>query len=517
MSLPQPEAVPTGCRTRLASVPKDEPGEANVSRRVQVLMSGVLFATTIAVVPAGSGAAQSRTPSRAVHRTAMAPGARAAILPGFLRDREVITALVLLEGASVTERVAAAADAGVSTSAAAKRAARQQVAAAQNPAASAVQANGVTVLMRLKDAVNALVVRGTRAQIRGLSSIRGVTAVQPSRLVERANWVSNEFTGVHRAWEDLGVTGAGQRIAIIDDGIDYTHADFGGSGDPDDYDTNDRTVLESGTFPTAKVIAGYDFVGDDYDAASDDPALTVPVPDIDPLACGEHGTHVAGTAAGYGVNTDGTTYSGAYTAAATSALKVFPGAAPLASLMAYKIFGCDGSVDDAIIVAAIDRAVVDGATVINMSLGADYGTAESVESKAIDNAVRAGVVVVVSAGNAGPNPYLVGGPSTANRALSVAALDTVETYPGATMTFNATTLDGQNSNRSGALPVTADAVVLDDGEGGISLGCDPADYVGTSGKIVVVLRGDCGRVEKLEYSRASPSRSSVSTATTLPA
>ena len=45
---------------------------------------------------------------------------------------------------------------------------------------------------------------------------------------------------------------------------------------------------------------------------------TVPHPDPDPLDCGGHGSHTAGTAAGYGVLSNGTTYTGAYNPAAIS-------------------------------------------------------------------------------------------------------------------------------------------------------------------------------------------------------
>ena len=89
------------------------------------------------------------------------------------------------------------------------------------------------------------------------------------------------------------MTGDGVTIAVIDTGIDYTHADFGGSGNPADYAANDPTVIESGTFPTAKVIAGYDFAGNNYDADGK-AGSTTPAPDPDPLDCADHGSHVVG-------------------------------------------------------------------------------------------------------------------------------------------------------------------------------------------------------------------------------
>jgi minor extracellular serine protease Vpr len=47
-----------------------------------------------------------------------------------------------------------------------------------------------------------------------------------------------------------GFTGKGIKVAVLDSGVDYTHAALGGSGDPADYAANDPTIIEPGTFPT---------------------------------------------------------------------------------------------------------------------------------------------------------------------------------------------------------------------------------------------------------------------------
>ena len=67
-----------------------------------------------------------------------------------------------------------------------------------------------------------------------------------------------------------------------------------------------------------------------------------------------------------------------------------------------------------------------------MSLGAPFGGEDSPTAVATQNAIDAGITVVVAAGNEGPGGYIVGSPSTVSGALSVAAIDGgFATFPGA--------------------------------------------------------------------------------------
>jgi subtilisin family serine protease len=219
-------------------------------------------------------------------------------------------------------------------------------------------------------------------------------------------------------------TGFGVKVAVIDSGIDYTHDDFVRDGDV--------------TFPTAKVVGGYDLVGDAY-APGEGGIAELPQPDSDPMDCsieegGGHGTHVAGTIAGFGIKSNGLTYgissSERYTSTLnTSTFKLAPGMAPLASLIAIRVFGCDGATELA--ADGIEKAVALGANVINLSLGSPYGIKGGAEQAAINAAEKAGVTVVIAAGNEGDQPFLVGSPSTEDGAISVAALDDRALYPGA--------------------------------------------------------------------------------------
>ena len=373
---------------------------------------------------------------------------------------------------------------------------RAMVLQSLSPVERAVVDLGGQVERRFADAVVGLSVSLPADRVLSLEQLPEVVAVSPVRLVRHANAQADDFTGASRAWQDLGVTGRGVKIAIIDTGIDYTHATFAGAGSADAYAGNDRTVIEPGTFPTKKVVAGYDFVGDDYDAYAADPARRIPHPDADPVGCGQHGTHVAGTAAGFGVTSSGATFTGPWTKKGIRGLSIGPGTAPEALLMAYQVFGCDGYVTSDIVAAAIDRAVADGADVINMSLGSDYGRSDSLDAIAADNAAKAGVVVVAAAGNSGPGAYLVGAPGSATRAISVAAMDARPTLPGGRILARGREVALLNANDA-PLPVSGVLKVMRDQSGRISLGCTPADFGNATGVIAVVARGVCARVAKV--------------------
>ena len=256
-------------------------------------------------------------------------------------------------------------------------------------------------------------------QLRAHADVKAVHAL-PIHYIENSS--SLPFIKAASAWAATsGNSGDGVRIAVIDTGVDYLHANFGGPGTAAAYTANNRAILEPGTFPTAKVVGGMDFAGDAYTGAN------APVPDPDPLDCNGHGSHVAGTATGFGVNANGTTFLGPWDGSVPfGSFTIGPGVAPRAQLYALKVFGCAGSTG--LTTQAINWAVdpngdgdpSDHVDVINMSLGSNFGTTNDASATASSNAVLAGVIVVTSAGNAGDTHYIVGSPSTSTRAISVA-------------------------------------------------------------------------------------------------
>jgi subtilisin family serine protease len=295
----------------------------------------------------------------------------------------------------------------------------------------AIVAAGGEITGRFVRLVNAIRVRIPESHLADLAAIPGVRRVQRAHLYKQQLETSVPWIGAPAAWAPAGgLTGTGIRIGIIDSGIDYLHADFGGSGKTNDFTANDSTKIEAGTFPTAKVVGGTDFVGDNYDASGEN-GSTTPVPDPDPLDTKEngHGSHVAGIASGLGVTKDGKTYKGPYNSAVDfTQFKIGPGVAPGAKLYALKIFGKDGSTDA--VVDALDWATdpnndgnfSDHLDVVNLSLGSGWGfdDATDTELEAVNSLAQLGCVMSISAGNDGNTHYILGSPGVAARAITVA-------------------------------------------------------------------------------------------------
>jgi len=278
------------------------------------------------------------------------------------------------------------------------------------------------VLYNVQTAYNGIAARIDASIVPELRENADVKAVHALPVHYIDNSSSVPFIQAAAAWAATsGNAGQGIKIGIIDTGIDYTHANFGGPGTVAAFTGNNSNIIEPGTFPTAKVVGGIDFAGDAYTGANS------PVPDPDPLDCNGHGSHVSGTAAGLGVNGDGTTFLGSYDGTTPfSSFLIGPGVAPRASLYALKVFGCTGSTG--LTTQAINWAVdpngdgdpSDHLDVINMSLGSNFGTSTDPSAQASTNASLAGVIVVAASGNAGDTHYITSSPGTSTRSISVA-------------------------------------------------------------------------------------------------
>ncbi len=305
---------------------------------------------------------------------------------------------------------------------------------------------GAIVVSRYQAALNGLLVHANAQQQREIARLPGVVSVVPAPELRIELDRSVPHIGATQVKDELGLTGKGAVIAIIDMGVDYMHASLGGPGTPEAYAANDPNQIEPGSFPTAKVIGGVDLAGPYY--APNCPAqlpegarcTTVPEPDDDPLdqiavngSAGQgHGSHVAGIAAGAGSMTPG------------GALGSPVGVAPDAKLVAIKIFGNPIGIANfqpstrlsydgldwllkhnlGLEVEGVPATDAEGNRlpihVLNMSVGGAWGGGMELYNQVIGRIVDSGVVAMFSAGNSGDVPYIVSSPGAAEMGLSVA-------------------------------------------------------------------------------------------------
>ena len=229
-----------------------------------------------------------------------------------------------------------------------------------------------------------------------LRDIAGVQAVYPMARIDMPATsqpspdlaTAIDMTGARTAQTELGLTGAGVRVAVMDTGIDWNHPDLGGCFGPG-----------------CRVAAGWDFVGDTFNA---DPSSAdynpTPAPDNDPDDCNGHGTHVSGIV---GANGE------------------VVGVAPDVTFHAYRVFGCEGSTTAEIMLAAMERALADGSDILNMSIGSAFQTwPQYPTAVGADLLVANGMIVIASIGNSGANGvYSAGAPGVGNEVIGVASFD----------------------------------------------------------------------------------------------
>jgi hypothetical protein len=278
----------------------------------------------------------------------------------------------------------------------------------------------VKVLGRTGKASNVVMLKVDAASLPALARDPMVTGIVPVKdytldLSETVGYVGAKTV------QALGFRGAGVDVAVLDSGIDYTHAALGGPGTLAAFqaaygtatDDTKNTTLD-GLFPTARVKGGYDFVGEAW--PFDDEA-----PDPDPIDSPDSGTDL-----GIAMGTDGG--HGTHVADIIGGTK---GVAPKANLYAVKVCSSvSTSCSGVALMQAMDWAMdpnadgylTDHVDIINLSLGSDYGTAYDDDlTLAVERATHyAGILTVASAGNGANKPYIVGTPSAAPSALSVA-------------------------------------------------------------------------------------------------
>ncbi len=305
-----------------------------------------------------------------------------------------------------------------------------------------------------------------------LLRLKGVKAMYPVQIIERPAQADATgsapdlalalgLTGADIAQNQLGLSGKGIKVGIVDTGIDIDHPAFGGNGTPG-----------GNAFPSARVVAGYDLVGDNYNS-SGTPEQQVPVPDENPDDCGGHGTHVAGIVGGNGGG--------------------IKGVAPAVQFGAYRVFGCAGTSSSDVIVEALERAYADGMQVINQSLGAARQWPQYPTAQASSRLTAKGVVMVASTGNNGPlgsSPdglWAAGAPGTGSLVIATASFDNAQ------RSFQvAGTPYGYNPASGSPLPPAEGSVVMAKTGTPVTVddGCSPIT-ADVAGKAVLIRRGTC--------------------------
>ena len=190
-----------------------------------------------------------------------------------------------------------------------------------------------------------------------------------------------------------GVTGTNVIVGIIDDGVDFRHLDFrkvdGSSRLLGLWDQ--RATGTAGTPPQSFTYGGLCTPTMLNNAINNSPATDCTQP-----STGNHGTHVAGIAAGNGQQTgNGQT---AYR---------FIGMAPQADILAANSIAGGIAAGNAVVDAIVWMKTVAKAAnkplVINLSLGSYFGSRDGTSNfeQALSNAGEAGVIIVAAAGNEG--------------------------------------------------------------------------------------------------------------------
>ncbi len=211
----------------------------------------------------------------------------------------------------------------------------------------------------------------------------------------------NSFGLVHaiEAWQHLGGgpnAGKGMMIAQIDTGIDITNPCFNDAG-----------------------FAPSPF-GRRYDNAANEALTNNKV--IVARAFGSDPTSPYSAADSVGHGTMGAAIEACDYNTPTPLGPKISGVAPGAYLMNYNVFADSGQASDTSVLSGLEAALLDGADVANMSLGDDFSSGDpslDFESQQVDLATKAGMTMVIAAGNAGPTDQSVSSPGSAPSAIAV--------------------------------------------------------------------------------------------------
>ena len=389
-------------------------------------------------------------------------------------------------------------------------AARARVESAQRQLRGELARRKIRVSGSTETLLNAVFVRVPRNRIAELRSLAGVRHVVRLPRFKRNLNVAVNLVNVPAAWSALSGgmanAGAGVKIAIIDSGIEDTHAAFHDASlqPPAGYPLGDTA------YTNGKIIV----------ARSYEPMFFLP-DDTTPQDRSGHGTALAMIAAG---ETN------------TGPLATITGVAPKAWLGNYKIFGTPGVNDTtsfAAVIQALEDAIADHMDIAVVAFGdlpldgpldtdpscatsgvpAAYQDDCDIPAQAVENAVALGMTVVVAAGNdaqsslQAPALNSINSPGTAPSAITVGAstnghiLYAAVTVNGSNVPSNLQTLDalvGDGVKLTGPLTATLQGVTEVDPTG---LACSVLPSGSLTGTIALIERGNCDFSTKINHAQ----------------
>lgn len=339
--------------------------------------------------------------------------------------------------------------------------------------------------------------QGQRSLIEELNKMDGIVAYEaPVFEVEPQMSTSTGVINAGESW-DLGYTGKGRLVAIIDTGIRPTHEAFSVAPEDPALDVSELQArinaagsnFNAGTsasqlYYSTKIPFRYDYVYQTYSANH---------------GASDHGTHVAGTAAGNNGSD-------------------FKGVAYDAQIVVMQVFSASGGASWANILPALEDCAYLGVDAANLSLGSACGFSSYYSedySVVFDTLAEAGVNVCTAAGNDGstrdsnaqdgyslginPDYGVVGSPSTWTSNLSIAAGN------NAGITAGSLFVNGEAYSYIDRATEASDQMATLEGQtleyvmvGGVG---EASDYAGldVTGKVAVVSRGSISFSEKVTY------------------
>ncbi|WDV46731.1 S8 family serine peptidase [Clostridiaceae bacterium M8S5] len=335
----------------------------------------------------------------------------------------------------------------------------------------------------------------TVKEAKNLEKLPGVKNVYVAAQYNRPKPLMQESVttvGARTLWGNLGLTGEGTVVSIIDSGIDPSHKDMVLT-DSTKKKLN-KTFVDGlnlkGTWRTDKIPYGYNY----YDKNQE-------ILDLGQNAT-RHGMHVAGIVGANGNES-------------TGGIK---GVAPECQLLAMKVFsnGTKRTTSSDVYIKAIDDSILMGADVINMSLGSPAGhvVPDFPAQKAIKRAVNNGIVVAVSAGNShrfgrgfsdpltsNPDTGVVGTPGVTLESFQVASTDNTsylykQNIAVEGLTNNVIGYGKDNWTKLLSNSQNLQLVAI----GGTKLGkLTDYDNIDVTGKVVLVKRGEHSFKDKTDW------------------